>query len=416
MLGILRRALSGSPRRAQYASPVSSLRLPPEEVRRLAGLVLDDLGPVSDRLVAAIVAEDPSYGMGRTSTTDLRESCHDNLARILQSLTGERQPGDVYDAPHATGRRRAEQGMPLESVLHAYRLGHRIIWDSLVDQARTADTVDALVVAASHVWELVDDYSSEVARAYRETESSLLRRDDQRRDALVDALLEGRGRDRVLAADAANVLELPEHGTYVVAVLAGNGSATATAAGLAVRGVRSVWRDRADREVGLIAVPRGAGPEVVGVLEKIAGLRGGLSPQVEGLSEVDGAYRLADTALRALPASQSGVAALDDRLPGSLLVTAPDLSKRLVERALGGVLALDPEERDILLLTLQTWLDTGGAAAQTAARLYCHRNTVLNRLRRLEALTGRSLERIDHLVEWSLALLARDLLLLDPPA
>ena len=68
------------------------------------------------------------------------------------------------------------------------------------------------------------------------------------------------------------------------------------------------------------------------------------------------------------------------------------------------------DERDLLLETLRTWLDTGGSAGQTAARLYCHRNTVLNRLRRLEGLTGRSLERVDHLVEWSLALLAREVL------
>lgn len=372
--------------------------------------MLAELDPVTDRLVAAIVAGDPSYGLGHTSVADLRQSCHDNLARILQSLTGEQQPGDVYDAPHATGRRRAEQGMPLESVLHAYRLGHRIIWDSLVEQARSADTVEALVVAASHVWELVDSYSSEVARAYRETENDLLRRDDQRRDALVDALLDGRGRDRLLAAEAANVLDLPEHGGFVVAVLSGTGSAATAAAALSVRGIRSVWRDRADREVGLIALGKAASEDVTAVLEKVPGLRGGLSPLVTGLAAVDAAHQLAETALRALPLTHVGVAALDERLPGALLVTAPDLSERLIARALGGVLALDPEERDVLLLTLRTWLDTGGAAAQTAARLFCHRNTVLNRLRRVEALTDRSLERVDHLVEWSLALLARDLL------
>jgi DNA-binding PucR family transcriptional regulator len=64
----------------------------------------------------------------------------------------------------------------------------------------------------------------------------------------------------------------------------------------------------------------------------------------------------------------------------------------------------------VLLRTLAAWLDTGGSAGQTAAQLYCHRNTVLNRLRRVEALTGRSTERVDDLVFWSLALLARDLL------
>jgi DNA-binding PucR family transcriptional regulator len=74
------------------------------------------------------------------------------------------------------------------------------------------------------------------------------------------------------------------------------------------------------------------------------------------------------------------------------------------------VLALDPDKPDVLLETLTTWLDTGRSAGQTGTRLYCHRHTVLNRLCRLEALTGRSLERVDHLVEWSPARLAREVL------
>jgi len=70
----------------------------------------------------------------------------------------------------------------------------------------------------------------------------------------------------------------------------------------------------------------------------------------------------------------------------------------------------------VLLETLSAWLETGGSAGRTAARLSCHRNTVLNRIRRLQALTGRSLEDVDHLVEWSLALLALRLGLPDGPA
>lgn len=73
------------------------------------------------------------------------------------------------------------------------------------------------------------------------------------------------------------------------------------------------------------------------------------------------------------------------------------------------MLDLDAAECTLLRETLRTWLDTGGSASQTAAKL-CHRNTVLNRLRRLEALTGRSVDRADHLVELSLALLALDVL------
>ncbi len=365
------------------------------------------------RLVDAILAEDPTYGEGRTSHEDLTRSCHDNLFRILETLTGDAsESDDIFDAPHATGHRRAEQGMPLESVLHAYRLGHRIIWDSLVAEARNEGTVDGLVEAASHIWQLIDSFSSEVARAYRDTETVLHRRDDRRRDALLDALLEGRGRERAVAAEAAAALDLPEHSRYAVLVLAGTDSGRAVADALSVRGLRTAWRTRADREVGLVALSRDT--DLARGLAGVLGLRAGLSPAVDGLAEVDVAHRQAETALRAVPPAEIGVFALDDRLPGALLVAAPDLASRLVERALGGVLTLDPDERDLLLQTLATWLDTGGSAGQTATRLYCHRNTVLNRLRRLEGLTGRSVERVDHLVEWSLALLAREVLAVDP--
>ena len=393
--------------------------LPPTASPAVAVLgkaLLARLDELTDTLVEAILSEDPSYsGPGRTPRDDLHRSCHDNLLRILQTLTGDADPAtDPFDAPRATGHRRAEQGMPLESVLHAYRVGFRIIWEGLVAEARRGGGgVEELVDAATEVWSIVDVFSSSVADSYRETEAEFARRDDRRRDALVDALLEGRGTERAVAADAAAALDLPEHGRYAVVVV-GSEEVRSVGSALHTRGMRTAWRTRADREIGLVALGSQEPADLVGVLEAVGGLRAGVSPVVDGLAEVDVAHRLAETALRALPPGEPAVAELDARLPGALLVTAPDLAARLVQRALGGVLALEHDERKVLLDTLRTWLDTGGSAGQTAGRLYCHRNTVLNRLRRLEGLTGRSLERVDHLVEWSLALLALDVLPADP--
>jgi hypothetical protein len=396
---------------------VTASDLPQPASPAVAGLglaVLSRLEQLTDDLVEAILREDPSYsGPGRTPREDLRRSCHDNLQRILQCLTGTADPGtDPFDAPHATGHRRAVQGMPLESVLHAFRVGFRIIWEALVAEARDRGgrDLEALVDAASDVWELVDVFSSAVAAGYRQTESDLARRDERQRDALVDALLEGRGTERAVAADAASALDLPEHGRYTVVVLAGEDGRRRAGDALRAAGMRVAWRTRTDRDIGLVSLGTLTPTDLVAALQRLGGVRAGVAPEVDGLAEVNVAHRHAETALRALPPVGAAVGDLDARLPGALIVTAPDLAGRLVQRALGGVLDLERDERKVLLETLRTWLETGGSAGQTASRLYCHRNTVLNRLRRVEGLTGRSVERVDDLVEWSLALLALDVL------
>ena len=386
-------------------------------IAALGSELLSSLDPMTDELVDAILAEDPSYtATGRPTRADLARSCHDNLQRILEDLADltPSTPGDPYDAPRATGHRRAEQGVPLESVLHAYRLGHRVIWEQLVQHARRAGgaALDVLVDAASEVWALVDTYSAEVARAYRATELEIARHDDRRRDALLDALLEGRGSDRSVAADAAAALRLPQTGRLCVVVISGTDFARLAGDALSVRGLPSSWRTRADREVGIVALGRTSASEVAALLSRVGVARAGISPVVDELALVDGAARLAATAMLA---RASGVVELDEVLPGALLASAPELAARLLDRALAPVLALPPQETDVLLDTLRTWIACGGSASQTADQLYCHRNTVLNRLRRVASLTGRSLSGPGDLVEWHLALLAKELLTDAPP-
>ena len=57
----------------------------------------------------------------------------------------------------------------------------------------------------------------------------------------------------------------------------------------------------------------------------------------------------------------------------------------------------------MLIDTFEAWLDAGGSANDTAAKIYCHPNTVRHRLRRIEELTGRSLSRPRDLAELCLA-------------
>ncbi|BFO18839.1 hypothetical protein SHKM778_52270 [Streptomyces sp. KM77-8] len=92
------------------------------------------------------------------------------------------------------------------------------------------------------------------------------------------------------------------------------------------------------------------------------------------------------------------------------MVSSPELGAALVERLLGPLAHLEPADAEVLLDTLATWLACDGSAQRASRRLYCHRNTVLNRLRRYEQLTGRSLSRPTDLTETTLALTARNFL------
>ncbi|MFI5960015.1 helix-turn-helix domain-containing protein [Cryptosporangium sp. NPDC051539] len=60
---------------------------------------------------------------------------------------------------------------------------------------------------------------------------------------------------------------------------------------------------------------------------------------------------------------------------------------------------------EIYLATLEALVDAGGSFSAVARRLYCHRNTVLKRAHRIEALTGRRLTDMRSMVELYLAVL-----------
>nr|WP_252981113.1 helix-turn-helix domain-containing protein [Streptomyces chartreusis] len=128
-----------------------------------------------------------------------------------------------------------------------------------------------------------------------------------------------------------------------------------------------------------------------------------------GLASVGDARRLADLALSICP-PDGGTVRLTEHLPEALVISCPELGATLTEQVLGPLLRLEPADRDVLLDTLAAWFVCDGSAQRAGEQLYCHRNTVLNRLRRCEQLTGRSLARPLDVVQISLALTARRLL------
>ncbi|WP_030589012.1 PucR family transcriptional regulator [Streptomyces anulatus] len=228
---------------------------------------------------------------------------------------------------------------------------------------------------------------------------------------LLGPLLAG-GAPPGLVERAARGLGLPERGRYAVVVLGAPVPEAAVAEGPDADGTRWCWCGS-----GAGGGNEGGGGDVAVVLLGAAGPAGavarlgehgagpaGMSPVVGSLAELGAARRLAGTALLTCAPGTREVVRLDERLPTALLVSRPELSARLLAEVFGPLLALVPAERAVLVGALEAWLECGGSVGRAAVRLRCHRNTVFNRLRRLERLTGRSLSRPPELVELVLAL------------
>ena len=387
----------------------------------LAVRVLERVPALADALVRTIQEQNPGYRtLAVVSRDDLLRSCRDNITRVLQLIAhrparaGSADVDEYYDAARATGRRRAEQRVPLDDVLRSFRLGGRLVWEALIEQAHADNLVDTdgLLDLATRLWEVVDATSAEVASAYRAAESDLLRADEQRRAVLWEGLLHGRAKDVVFAQEASRLLGVPVAGYYaiVVADLGASRDAAQLGRRLSSQRIGSAWQVRASSLVGLLALRRPDLATALGTLREALTVPAGVSMAVRGLAEIDLAYRQAQLARRTVLAERAEVAALRERLPDALLLSAPDLAQELADSWLGGLLAVPPAERQLLLRTLQIWVATGGSIKRTADAACCHRNTVLNRLRRMQAITGHDLADPGCMVEVALALRAAALL------
>jgi PucR C-terminal helix-turn-helix domain/GGDEF-like domain len=353
-----------------------------------------------------IQAEIPFYASGdMVAFEDLRASCLANIEFMLGSMGGA-----VFDpeAARATGRLRAEQGAPLADVMAAYRVGTRYLWEAVLAEAATNGRVatEAVVEAASQLWVVQSVYTDAMSTAYRDVQVTLSIEREHRRSALVEAVLEGRVADGGTLWEAADVLRLPHHGPYVVVAAAvpelGRPAVLGAEERLRSVDLPSAWRLLPDVQVGLVCLRNAAPAKLVDHLGRLADGRVGISPPYDDLADTAQALRFARIALAAC-AEGCPVTLFDEAPLAVLAMATPDVAERFVRTVLGGLDDLPREDRDLLLQTLRTWLDSGGSASDAAERLYCHPNTVRHRLRRIEERTGRSLTDPRSLAELCLA-------------
>jgi PucR C-terminal helix-turn-helix domain/GGDEF-like domain len=377
------------------------------QVALLGAQLRQQADALADGLVARIRAAVPLYRTDAVITAEvLRRTCLDNIDFVFGPIG--RAPALASPESRENGRQRAKAGAPLTAVMEAYRVAARYLWECLAETAaRSSVPAEVTLRAASEMWLVLDTFTQEMAEGYREEITSQLLSQEQERSALVQALLEGRLADANLW-DAADILQIPLHGPYVVitAQVSGIGRHALPQAEAALQsiGVASAWRLLHDVEVGIawLPSPQAHLGHLVDVLQSISTGCVGISPPYEDLRHTAQSLRLARIALRG--AFEAQRVTVFDRDPLAIAAaSAPDVMQRVARSILAALGQVSADERARLLTTFGAWLDCGGSASQAASTLFCHPNTVRHRMRRLEQRTGRSLADPRGIAELSLA-------------
>ena len=120
----------------------------------------------------------------------------------------------------AQGALRAAQGLPLSALLHSYRLGHRTVWERLVQVlGDREDVLDAVLALTTLTLGYTDLISAALAEGYVEQQRHLLVELDRDRRDLLENLLLGSAGQRAETVQLATTFDLLPATELAVAVV-----------------------------------------------------------------------------------------------------------------------------------------------------------------------------------------------------
>ena len=358
----------------------------PRPVQVVAQRVLDDLDGVVERMGEAYRGGVPEYAAlaPHVMATEVLPVSRRLVEAFFWPILAGREP-DIAVVSELTdmGRRRLEMGVPLEPMLHVYRLAGRVVWDAVV-AATGPEEQGALAELGAKWMDFVDRAASIAAAAYLAASHDHLRRLDARRRELLEAVLAADDPAEVTAT-AIRFATVLAH-AYVPALLVGDGAA----------GRIDVFAE--DAPSGTIAGPRGAGvllllPAPIGrdELEKL-GRRAPRSLITFGQPAAPGPdltrqVAAVESLMSAAHAAGISVGRFgpNDLLLEQLLAGTPSASAALRAKVVDALAGKD--HGGLITSTLRAFLKTG-SVPETARAESVHANTVSYRLRRVAELTG----------------------------
>jgi sugar diacid utilization regulator len=345
-----------------------------------------------------------------------------HLEAIVRSLrSGRPVTREDLIFVRAPTTRRARRQIPLGDYLHAFRIGHRFIWRTLISGADDDQSRAAALTLVEPVIEFINIVSTHVAEVYVEVEQLLLARGERVRRDLLDDLLAARRpplgpRDEArraasIEADGTHVVltarpdttDVDEHALHAAAAALGRTGATATMPLSVLRG---------EEIVAIVPAAPAQAPALseavriarVKLAEQGMPLTIGASTIVTGLEQLPAAYREACDA-RTIAAKHGGVlclCALDAF--DCLTLLGNETASRLIAPHIASFVSDDLANGGVLTTTLLEYAAADLNAKVAAEHLYIHVNTAYHRLGRIAERTGRDLRSLNDVIDLMIAI------------
>ena len=376
----------------------------PQPDVRLEPIVLaalrDELGTVSDEVVAVVVAEVPSYRdafagpMGRTIRDAVALALDGFLelgARGGGSDAGT-PLGSVVEGAYRLGRGEARAGRSMEALLAAYRTGARRAWRLLSDRAVAAGRrADPVAAFAELVFAYIDELSAASAAGHTDELATTGRLRQRYLQRLGSSLLRGDPADQVAASAERADWDPPR---TLTAVALPSAHVRGVLGSLDQRTLRPEedLPDLADGEdesdVAVLLVPDADGPARAALLRALRGHQAHVGPPRPWTDARASSLRVLRA--RRLRLSTGGDEPLDTEQHLTALVVGADPAALadLRRQVLAPFADLRPATADRLAETLREWLLHQGRRDDVAAALHVHPQTVRYRMGQVRELFG----------------------------
>lgn len=347
-----------------------------------------DVEALTDRFIERIQLV-PGYDPPPIPLAEIRRTGRSSFEALIRGLRdGADLPEDRVGVATDVGVSRARAGVPVESLMTAVRLDFSILWSALTALAGP-DDAGLLVRHTALVWQIVDSYAAQTQHAYAAESTRMHDEATSVRQGLVAALFQDAPPPSARLALIAADLGVPARGPFAVAVALGEEvPALRLAVAAAARDGGEIFTHHLGEGLVAFWLPdERAGSALAEAESQIGGLRVGLVEGVVGLELVGEHAGIAAELAGVLTEAEAGAMTWARGWARIAQIRLSDAGHSVLGDVEDALEACGEVERDRLTQAALAYLGTGNVS-EASALLFCHRNTLMNRLRRFEEVTG----------------------------